>query len=335
VNPLLKVTNLHVWFDTPSGVVRANNGVNLEVREGESLGIMGESGCGKTVLFLSLLQLQQPGRITDGSVLLDGRELTTLPAREMERIRGREIALVPQNQATALNPAFTVRQQLLEALMVRRSREVQAAGAAGRGDPATDAREIAASFESLGFEAGTMLNRLLRSYPHQLSGGMRQRVLIAMALLMKPRLLIADEPTTALDRAVKEQAVAVLGRLRGSLTMLVISHDVEAIAGTCDRVAVMYGGRVIESGPCDAVLEQPLHPYSRLLLAAQRRTRGEPLDAVSAETLNLIDFPPGCAFHPVCPEAAPECNHIPPPEHILGGRRMVACHRRAEEASRC
>ena len=335
MKPLLKVTNLHVWFDTPSGIVQANNGVNLEVREGESLGIMGESGCGKTVLFLSLLQLQQPGRITGGSVLLDGRELTGLHAREMERIRGREIALVPQNQATALNPAFTVRQQLIEALVVRRSGRARATEAARQGDLATDAGEIAASFESLGFEAGPVLDRLLRSYPHQLSGGMRQRVLIAMALLMKPRLLIADEPTTALDRAVKEQAVAALRKLRGSLTMLVISHDVEAIAGTCDRVAVMYGGRVIESGPCDVVLSQPLHPYSRLLLAAQRRTRGEPLDTVSAETLDLINFPPGCAFQPVCPEATPECARIAPPEHLLGGSRMVACHRCAEEAGRC
>jgi peptide/nickel transport system ATP-binding protein len=203
VNPVLQVTDLHVYFDTPAGVVRANNGVNLEVCEGESLGIMGESGCGKTVLFLSLLRLQQPGRITTGRVLLDGRDITGLPVREMERIRGRVIALVPQNQATALNPAFTVRQQLLEALKVRRSGETRRADTAGRSDHASDHAEIVASFESLGFESGPVLDRLLRSYPHQLSGGMRQRVLIAMALLMKPRLLIADEPTTALDRAIK------------------------------------------------------------------------------------------------------------------------------------
>jgi len=164
---------------------------------------------------------------------------------------------------------------------------------------------------------------------------MRQRVLIAMALIMRPRLLIADEPTTALDRAVKEQALAALAGLHGTLTMLVISHDVEAISRTCDRVAVMYGGRIIESGPCDVVLHQPLHPYSRLLRAAQRRTRGEPLEAVSPETLNLIDFHPGCAFHPACPEAMPECALISPPEHSLGGQRVVACHRRAAEVGRC
>jgi len=326
VNALLKVTDLHVHFDTPVGIVRANNGVSLEVYPGESLGIMGESGCGKTVLFLSLLHLQEPGRIVRGQVLLDGRDITSLKESEMQRIRGRVIALVPQNQATALNPAYTVRQQLAEAITVRTGGggELQT-GRRGTEEEHSDTDEITRVFDGLGFEAGPVLDRLLRSYPHQLSGGMRQRVLIAMALLMQPRLLIADEPTTALDRAVKAQALETLQRLRGALTMLVISHDVEAISTTCDRVAVMYGGRVIESGQCADVFSQPRHPYSRLLLAAQRRTRGEPLAAVAAETLNLIDFPPGCPFHPACPEAMPVCATMPPPECATDGAR-VACH---------
>ncbi len=323
---VLKVTDLHVYFDTAAHVVRANNGVTLEVHEGESLGIMGESGCGKTVLFLSLLHLQQPGRIVKGSVVLDGRDITRLGESEMERIRGRVVALVPQNQATALNPAYTVRQQLEEALAIRRR-----GGALGRlvrsgPDVSTDTtEELRRVFEDLGFEAGPILERLLRSYPHQLSGGMRQRVLVAMALLMRPRLLIADEPTTALDRAIKAQSLAALKRVRGALTMLVISHDVEAISTTCDRVAIMYGGRVIESGPCADVLSQPRHPYSQLLLAAQRRTRGEPLATVAAETLNLIDFPRGCPFQPACPRTMPACATVTPSEYATDDA-MVACH---------
>ncbi len=324
MNALLKVTDLHVHFDAPAGTVRANNGVSLDVREGESLGIMGESGCGKTVLFLSLLHLQQPGRIVKGEVLLDGRDITSLAESEMQRIRGRVIALVPQNQATALNPAYTVRQQLAEALAVR-----QGGGGllqSGRGRPAEDPDGFTRVFGSLGFQAGPVLDRLLRSYPHQLSGGMRQRVLIAMALLMQPRLLIADEPTTALDRGVKAQALEALQRLHGVLTMLVVSHDVDAIAAACDRVAVMYGGRIVESGPCAAMLNRPRHPYSRLLLAAQRRTRGEPLPRAAAETLNLIDFPSGCPFHPACPEAMPVCSVEAPPEREAWGGGTVACH---------
>ncbi len=332
MNAVLKVTDLHVYFDTSAGTVRANNGVSLQVREGESLGIMGESGCGKTVLFLSLLHLQQPGRIVRGSVVLDGRDITHLRESEMERLRGRVIALVPQNQATALNPAYIIRQQLTEALKIRHSGGSlhSLAGRQNTGSQSAES-EFRRVFEDLGFEAGPVLDRLLRSYPHQLSGGMRQRVLIAMALLMKPRLLIADEPTTALDRAIKAQSLNTLQRLRGSLTMLVISHDVEAISAACDRVAIMYGGRVVESGACPEVLSQPHHPYTRLLLAAQRRRRGEPLQAVAAETLNLIDFPCGCPFHPACPEAMPVCAIETPPERCTDGA-MVACHRFTGEA---
>jgi len=226
---------------------------------------------------------------------------------------------VPQNQATALNPAYTVRQQLAEALRVR-------CAGSGSGSGPQDEDEFARVFGTLGFEARPVLDRLLHSYPHQLSGGMRQRVLIAMALLMQPRLLIADEPTTALDRAVRGQALAALQQLRGSLTMLVVSHDVDAIAAACDRVAVMYGGRIVETGPCAAVLNRPHHPYSRLLLAAQRRARGERLPAVSPEALDLISFPSGCPFHPACSEAMTVCSVQAPPECELRGGVTVACH---------
>lgn len=323
---MLRVSDLHVHFDTPAGVVRANNGVNLRVAGGECLGIMGESGCGKTVLLLSLLRLQQPGHIVRGHILLDGQDLVPLGEREMERIRGRSIALVPQNQATALNPAYTVGQQLSEALVIRRQGGSLSAVVVRRSAPGdSDREEFIRVFSTLGFEAGPALDRLLRSYPHQLSGGMRQRVLIAMALLMQPRLLIADEPTTALDRAVKAQTLDSLQRLRRSFTMMVISHDIETISATCDRVAIMYGGRIIESGPRAEVLAHPRHPYSRLLLRAQRRERGEPLSAINAETLDLIHFPSGCPFHTACPDALPRCANEPPGEYSTKDT-MVACH---------
>lgn len=333
MNPLLRVSDLHVQFDTPAGVVHANNGVNLEVMDGECLGIMGESGCGKTVLFLSLLHLQQPGRIVSGHVWFDGRDITTLNEQEMQSLRGRAIALVPQNQATALNPSYTVRQQLTEAISVRRGGSAPRRAENQRKDARSraDTDELAQVFEQLGFEAGPVLQRVLRSYPHQLSGGMRQRILIAMAMLLRPRLLIADEPTTALDRAIKAQALDTLQRLRGAVTMMVISHDVEAIAAACDRVAVMYGGRVIEAGPCTDILSHPHHPYSRMLLAAQCRVRGIPLATVPTETLNLIDFPPGCPFHPACPEVLDECSKVLPPPYPVDGR-MVACHLHRRES---
>ena len=332
----LRVSNLHVHFDTPQGVVRANNGVNLEARSGESLGIMGESGCGKTVLFLSMLRLQQPGRITAGSITLDGRDITQLRERDVERIRGRDIALVPQNQATALNPAYTVREQLAEAIVVR-ERGGSLGSVLGRRGSRMDGEaleEVRRVFRELGFADDRLMGRLLQSYPHELSGGMRQRVLIAMALLLRPRVLIADEPTTALDRATRAQSLAMLRRLNGTLTMLVVSHDLDAIASTCGRVAVMYAGRIVERGPAGEVLSDPRHPYSRLLISAQRRTRGEPLPTVFADTANLVDVPPGCSFHPICPEVMPQCLVDEPAESKVGGVR-VACHLYDGEAAPC
>jgi len=333
VNPLLQVDNLHVYFDTPAGVVRANNGVNIAVMRGQSLGIMGESGCGKTVMFLSLLHLQQPGRIVSGRVLFDGRDITALTQHQMQSLRGRAIALVPQNQATALNPSYTVRQQLIEAISVRRSRQRSLLMQKHRKDRCgSDKRELEQAFRDLGFEPGPTLDRVLQSYPHQLSGGMRQRVLIAMAVIMRPRLLIADEPTTALDRAIKSQALDTLQRLRAVTTLMVISHDVETISATCDRVAIMYAGRVIEEGTCPDVLLKPHHPYSRLLLASQARVRGLRLPVAGVETLDLVNFPPGCPFHPACPQALPDCRTTLPQMYSVAGA-TVACHLYRQESA--
>ena len=336
MSALLEVNNLHVYFDTPQGVVRANNGVNLRVYEGESLGIMGESGCGKTVLFLALLRLQQPGRIVEGTVIFDGQDIMRLTESEVERIRGRDIALVPQNHATALNPAYTVKQQLVEAMDVRdRGGSVRTVlGSRRRNANGAAFDEMKRVFRDLGFADERQLSRLLQSYPHELSGGMRQRVLIAMGLLLEPRVLVADEPTTALDRATRAQSLRMLRKLNGRLAMLVVSHDLHAIETTCSRVAVMYAGRIVESGPTSEVLHNPRHPYSRLLISAQSRTRGIPLAGVFTDTVNLIDVPSGCPFHPCCPQAMPQCAVAAPEEHLVNDV-SISCHLYGEEGVPC
>jgi len=328
MSELLRVVNLSVVFDTPAGRVHANRGINLAINENETVGIMGESGCGKTVLFLSLLRLQQPGMITDGSIVFDGRELTGLTASEMQQVRGRHIALVPQDHSTALNPAFTVGQQLSEALLIRDNGgglwETSLMGRKSR-DSRGHLHEIRAVLNELALGELVETGRLLDRYPHQLSGGIRQRILIAMALLGRPRMLIADEPTTALDRASQAQTLAVLNRICRRMTMLIISHDVEVIRSTCDRVAVMYGGRIVETGSMVELFRKPKHPYTRLLLSCQKFSRGDVLPEVAGDVLNLIDFPPGCSFHPCCPQAMPICSEVEPTE-TQAGDAMVACH---------
>ena len=335
MTPLLQVRDLHVHFDTSQGIVRANAGVSLDVVEGESVGIMGESGCGKTVLFLSLLRLQQPGRIVSGSVIFGGKDITLLPESDIESMRGRHIALVPQNHATALNPVYAVGEQLAEAIAVRENggRLAAVLGPRYSSLDTNHQEEIRSVFHDLGFSGERVLTRLLQSYPHELSGGMRQRVLIAMALLMRPRLLIADEPTTALDRATRAQSLEVLRKVNAHLTMLVVSHDLDAIRKTCSRVAVMYAGRIVEEGPADEVLAKPRHPYSRLLIAAQTRERGTPLPDVFSDTSDLIDVPAGCPFHRACAQMMPRCMDVEPCMH-RDGQASVACHL-YQETGRC
>ena len=336
MSALLKVQDLHVYFHTPRGVVKANNGVNLEINEASCAGLMGESGCGKTVLLLSILHLQQPGHRVKGSVSLDGRDITRLKEREMQLIRGRQIALIPQNQATALNPSYTIKDQLTEAIRLRRD-----GGALRMTRPwefrPTDSSALTEMEEVLweaGFNDSETIHRLLGSYPHQLSGGIRQRALIAMALLMQPRLIIADEPTTALDQATKAVSLRLLQNLRHKTTLMVVSHDLQTISSTCDYVAIMYGGRIVERGPAREVLESPRHPYSQILLSCQKRQRGEPLVVPGIDTLDLIDFPPGCSFHPACPDAVSHCARTEPMERPVGNV-IVTCHLFDGEASNC
>jgi peptide/nickel transport system ATP-binding protein len=330
---LLRVNNLHVHFQTPTGVVKANNGVNLEVSAGDAVGIMGESGCGKTVLFLSLLRLQQPGKIVSGSIEFDGEDMVKLPEKSMCRIRGRQIGLIPQNQATALNPVYTVEHHLSEVMRLRTGSSGLWSHLVTGGTLTQDnIGEVENMLGELGLGDLTRLQRLLKTYPHQLSGGMRQRVLMAMALLLKPRLLIADEPTTALDHATRRRSLELLKEIKKKTTLLLVSHDIEAITSVCDCVAVMYGGRIIERGPTADILANPLHPYTKALLSCSKINRGATLPDLAIDSQDLINLPSGCSFHSFCSGVMPVCSEKMPGEHN-SGMAVVSCHRFSGEVT--
>jgi oligopeptide/dipeptide ABC transporter ATP-binding protein len=298
---LLTIQDLQTHFFTGEGVVRAVDGVTLSVRPGETLGLVGESGCGKTVTALSILRLipDPPGRIVGGTISFEGRDLLRLPEEEMRRIRGRAISMIFQEPMTSLNPVFTVGEQVAEG--IRHHQQVSRREAWDRAvevlrrvkipDPARRAHE----------------------YPHQLSGGLRQRVMIAMALALGPRLLIADEPTTALDVTIQAQIIELLVSLQEEMQMAVIliTHDLGVIAETADRVVVMYAGRVVEEASAEQLFETPLHPYTQGLLeslptleAGKRQRR---LTAIPGVIPNLLDLPTGCKFAPRCPKVIGDC----------------------------
>ena len=320
---LLDVRRLTTVFDVGGRALPAVDDVSFEVRKGETLGLVGESGSGKTMTALSILRLvQPPGRIAGGQVVFEGRDLTTLTEREMRRVRGAGIALIFQEPMTALNPVFTVGDQIAEALTVHgletragsRRRAVELLGAVRVADP-----EHAA-----------------HSYPHQLSGGMQQRVLIAMALSCHPSLVIADEPTTALDVTIQAQILDLLREMRQrfDLSMLLVSHDLGIIAGTADRIAVMYAGRIVEQGPVRSVFASPAHPYTKaLLLSIPRGDGGRRLAAIEGAVPAISDLPQGCAFAPRCSDAIPQCRIERPPETGAGPGRLVRClvHGRREK----
>jgi oligopeptide/dipeptide ABC transporter ATP-binding protein len=313
---LLDVRHLTTVFDVGGRALPAVDDVSFEVRKGETLGLVGESGSGKTMTALSILRLvQPPGRIAGGRVLFEGRDLMTLAEREMRRVRGAGIALVFQEPMTALNPVFTVGDQIAEAMIVHgletragaRRRAVELLGAVRVADP----------------------ERAAHSYPHQLSGGMQQRVLIAMALSCHPSLVIADEPTTALDVTIQAQILDLLREMRQAfdLAMLLVSHDLGIIAGTADRIAIMYAGRIVEQGPVRSVFASPAHPYTKgLLLSIPRGDGGRRLAAIDGAVPAISELPQGCAFAPRCPDQVPTCRAERPLETSAGPGRVVSCH---------
>jgi oligopeptide transport system ATP-binding protein len=316
---LLEVRNLKTRFFTEEGVVHAVNGVSYILDEGETLGVVGESGCGKSVHALSIMRLipSPPGKITDGEVYFQGKNLLEYSEEEMRHIRGAKIAMVFQDPMTSLNPVLTVGFQIKEALKLHQ----------GMGDQqATERAE-----ELLDLVGIPNPKDHLEDYPHQFSGGMRQRAMIAMALSCDPSLLIADEPTTALDVTIQAQIIDLVNRLQDQLGMAVvwITHDLGVVAGLAKRVNVMYAGKIIETGPVKVIYGEPRHPYTAGLLGSLPRPegrRGERLFSIPGEPPDLVGAQEGCPFYPRCTYRVERCEYeMPPLEAIDGVGHMSAC----------
>ncbi|MEZ5738863.1 MAG: ABC transporter ATP-binding protein [Burkholderiaceae bacterium] len=317
--PLLDVRDLCVEFQTRRGTAHVLESVSFQLRRGETLGIVGESGCGKSITAMSIMRLipVPPGRISAGQVLFDGADLLQLDDARMREIRGNRISMIFQEPMTSLNPVFTVGDQIAEAVQLHqrtdaraaRERAIEMLGSVGIPSPATRVDE----------------------YPHQFSGGMRQRVMIAMALACDPDLLIADEPTTALDVTVQAQIFDLIGDLRErtGTAVILITHDMGAVAEMTDRVAVMYAGRIVEEGTCADVIEAPLHPYTRGLIACSpgRRTTavGEPLAEIPGTVPSLLERTGGCAFADRCADVQPRCHDGLPGYTVQANGHRVLC----------
>jgi oligopeptide/dipeptide ABC transporter ATP-binding protein len=312
---LLSIRDLRVDFATSRGTLRAVDGVSLDVLQGECLGIVGESGSGKSGTFLSVLGLARGGRV-GGSIRFGGRDLTALPPAEMRALRGREIAITLQDALTALNPALTIGTQIEEALLAH----AQDLPARSKRRAARD-RAIA-MLRLVGLPAA---EQRLHEYPHQLSGGMRQRVMIAVALCCRPKLLIADEPTTALDVTIQAQVLELIAEIRRELGMSVVLITLSVVAESCDRVTVFYAGQVVEWGPVRAILDAPAHPYTRGLLASIPRLPATGvLRPIAGGVPELANLPAECRFLPRCSSASDACRH-PVAMRVVGPGREARC----------
>ncbi len=319
---VLDVRGLCTRFFTSAGVARAVDEVALSLQRGKTLGLVGESGCGKSVTALSIMRLvpDPPGRITSGEILLDGQDLASLSEKRMREIRGREVAMIFQEPMTSLNPVFTIGNQLIEAIRVHEDLSK------------SQARRLALEMlERVGIPNPA---ERLSNYPHQLSGGQQQRVMIAMAISLNPRLLIADEPTTALDVTVQAQILKLLDELRRefSIGILFITHDMAVIAQTADDVAVMYAGRIVETADVFSLFKAPRHPYTRLLFESipTEKARGSRLRTIKGTVPPLTHLPRGCNFQKRCPLAIERCIEEDPTLREIAGGHLSACHR-AEE----
>jgi peptide/nickel transport system ATP-binding protein len=317
---LLDIRGLKTHFRTDDGWVRAVDGVDLTIARGETLGVVGESGCGKTVTAMTVLKLihMPPGKIVAGSVMWQGRDLVSLGIDEMRKIRGKEIAIVFQEPMTSLNPVYTVGDQIAE--VIRQHENLNRRDAMDR------------AIEMLRLVNIPTPERRVRDYPHQFSGGMRQRVMIAMALSCDPKLLIADEPTTALDVTIQAQILDLLGEMKSrfGMAIMLITHAMGVVAETAQRVVVMYAGKVVEEAPVDRLFAKPLHPYTQGLIRSIPRIdssagKKQRLEAIGGMVPSLIDPPPGCRFAPRCKFAQPACiAEVPEPREVEPGHK-VAC----------
>ena len=314
---LLSVRNLKTHFYTEDGVVPAVDGISFDLERGGTLGIVGESGCGKSVTSLSIMGLipSPPGKIVDGEIIFEGRDLTKLSEAEMRKIRGNDISMIFQEPMTSLNPVFTIGNQIMEAIMLHQKLDKAAA------------RKKA--IEMLSLVGIPSPEKRIDEYPHQLSGGMRQRVMIAMALSCNPKLLIADEPTTALDVTIQAQILDLMRALQKELgtAIIMITHDLGVIAELVDRVAVMYTGVIVESGDVETIFANPQHPYTQGLLASIPRLDMDVdrLQAIPGSVPTPGNFPKGCGFHPRCPFAKDICVAKRPPAFAVGDGHHAAC----------
>jgi oligopeptide/dipeptide ABC transporter ATP-binding protein len=315
---LLEIRDLRTHFHVMDGVVKAVDGVDLLIRRGQTLGLVGESGCGKSVTALSIMRLidDPPGRIVDGEIWFDGRDLLALGDSEMRDVRGNDIAMIFQEPMTSLNPVFTVGDQIAEA--VRLHQDVGPSEARNR------------AIESLRAVGVPAPERRVRQYPHELSGGLRQRVMIAMALSCNPKLLIADEPTTALDVTIQAQILELIKELqaRTGTALLLITHDLGVVAETVQRIAVMYAGVIVEQGTAEQVLLDPKHPYTQGLLSSipAKQRRGQQLSVIKGVVPNPFRMPPGCKFEPRCPFAWDMCRSRQPALEVSAReQRSVRC----------
>ncbi len=319
--PLLQVKHLATEFQTEQGLARALDDISFEVNAGETLGIVGESGCGKSVTSLSIMRLlpKPAGNIVQGEVIFDGQDLVQLPADDMHNIRGNRIAMIFQEPMTALNPVYRIGRQLGETLALHNPKMSK-----------SDIRDASIRMlERVGIPAP---ERRLKEYPHQLSGGMRQRVMIAIALLCNPEILIADEPTTALDVTIQAQILQLLKDLQQETGMAIIfiTHDLGVIAELCDRVLVMYGGRIIEQADINTLFDKPGHPYTRGLLKAIPRLDQPPkeeLSTIRGMVPSLFDFPPGCRFQNRCDFVQERCRQETPELETYNDGQQVRCFR--------
>ncbi|MGI5339837.1 ABC transporter ATP-binding protein [Streptomyces sp. CA-181903] len=315
---LLEVRDLHVEFRTRDGVAKAVNGVSCAVDAGETLAVLGESGSGKSVTAQAVMGIldSPPGRVTGGQVLFRGQDLLTMGAEHRRRLRGDRLAMIFQDALSALNPVLTVGAQLAEMYEVHQGMTRRDARA--RAVTLMDRVRIPAAKDRVG------------DYPHQFSGGMRQRIMIAMALALEPDLIIADEPTTALDVTVQAQVMDLLAELQREFTMglVLITHDLGVVADVADRIAVMYAGRVVENAPVRDLYAAPAHPYTQGLLESVPRLdrKGRELHAIKGLPPNLVNIPPGCPFHPRCPRARDICRTDRPPLFPVAPGRSSACH---------
>ena len=329
---LLAVNNLKTYFNTDDGVVKSVDGVTFHIKKGETLAVVGESGSGKSVTSLSVMRLipMPPGKIVDGEILFTGKDgtqknLVTISEAEMRKIRGNDISMIFQEPMTSLNPVYTVGDQIAEAVMLHQNKNRK------------DAMGVAT--DMLRFVGIPAPEKRVNEYPHQMSGGMRQRVMIAMALSCNPALLIADEPTTALDVTIQAQILDLMRKLQTDIGMsiLFITHNLGVVAEMADRVVVMYGGRVVEEGDVVEIFKAPRHPYTMGLLNSIPRPGGEHeyvpgqpkkrLEAIPGNVPNPLNLPPGCSFEPRCKFAVPECSQAVPPLEDTGGGHTARCIR--------